>query len=115
MSKESNNTKSCNTRKKRSDRTHYLYLLEVKGLQYVGLTAKTASTPKKSVMTRFMKHVYRARSENKTWALYKAMRKFGPESFSVSVLESVRGKAEAHKREVELIHKMRPALNTASN
>ncbi len=102
-------------RKKRADRTHYVYMLEVNGMTYIGITAKTCSTPNKSVMTRFKKHTYRARTENKKWALYKAMRKFGPEEFTVTILDSVRGKAEAHKREVELIHKFRPVLNTASN
>ena len=108
-------SKPSKTRKKRSDRTHYVYSLEVNGLQYVGITAKTCSTPRKSVLTRFNKHVYRARTENKDWALYKALRKYGPDAFEVSILETLRGKKAAHAYETELIHKARPALNTASN
>lgn len=102
------------TRKKRNDRTHIIYCLDVQGLSYIGITAKTCSTLNKSVLTRFNKHYYRSYSENKNWPLYKAFRKFGIEAFEVSILEVVRGKAVAHKRECELIKSLKPELNIAS-
>jgi hypothetical protein len=49
------------------------------------------------------------------WPLYEAMRKFGSENFKVFILETVRGKANAHKRELELILELQPKLNLASN
>lgn len=100
-------------RKKRSDRTHVLYELVVGNDSYIGITAKTETTVNKSVLTRFNKHVYRSRTENKTWPLYEAMRKHGPEAFTVYVLETVRGKLAAHGRERELIREMKPTLNLA--
>ena len=100
-------------RKKRSDRTHVLYELVVGNDSYIGITAKTETTVNKSVLTRFNKHVYRSRTEDKTWPLYEAMRKHGPEAFTVYVLETVRGKLAAHGRERELIREMKPTLNLA--
>jgi hypothetical protein len=100
-------------RKKRTDRTHIIYELVVNGKSYVGITAKTESTVTKSVLSRFAKHTYRARTEDKVWPLYTAMRKFGAEAFEVFVLETGRGKAWAHQRERELIAEMQPVLNLA--
>ena len=99
-------------RKKRSDRTHIVYMLTSGSDFYIGVTAKTASTVKRSVMTRCMKHLYRARSEDKSWLLYETMRERGTESFTVSVLAVLRGKTEAHNFERELIRTHRPNLNT---
>lgn len=99
-------------RKKRSDRTHIVYQIESGEDFYIGVTAKTASTVKKSVMTRCMKHLYRSRSEDKSWALYECMRERGVEGFVVRVLAVVRGKSEAHNYERGLIRELRPNLNT---
>lgn len=99
-------------RKKRSDRRHVIYTLEVAGLAYVGLTV-FERTEKKSVVRRFQKHVSRAKVETgKKWTLCKAIRKHGAEKFIVSVVATVKGKSEAHKAERALIMKLRPALNT---
>ncbi len=99
-------------RKKRSDRTHIVYMLTSGPDFYIGVTAKTASTVKKSVMTRCMKHLYRSRSEDKGWALYETMRERGTDAFTVSVLAVLRGKTEAHNFERELIRAHKPNLNT---
>jgi hypothetical protein len=64
------------------------------------------------VLVRYNKHVYRSRSENKSWLLYEAMRERGMDAFTVSVIDVVRGKAEAHTCERALIRKYRPNLNT---
>jgi len=100
-------------RKKRNDRTHLIYSLQVGKVEYIGITAKTCSTAHMSVRSRFKKHTYRARTEDKNWPLYIAMRKFGPDAFHVHILESVRGKAAAHARERELIATRKPKLNLA--
>lgn len=99
-------------RKKRSDRTHIVYQINSGADFYIGVTAKTASTVKKSVMTRCMKHLYRSRSEDKSWALYECIRERGVADFVVRVLAVVRGKQEAHAYERGLIRELRPNLNT---
>jgi len=100
-------------RRKRVDRNHVIYELTVLGLTYVGVTAKTESTALKSAVTRANKHYYRARTENKNWLLCEALRQLeSKEDVIVRVLEVVRGKAAAHKREVVLRRELGPALNT---
>ena len=101
------------TRKKRVDRTHIIYELRVAGGNYIGVTAKTESTINKSVLARAAKHFYRAKRENKAWALCQALRTLNSkEDIEVLVHETLRGKAQAHKREVELRRQLRPTLNT---
>ena len=106
-------TQTTATRKKRTDRNHIIYELRVRGQNYIGVTAKTESTINKSVLARAAKHFYRAKKENKDWALCVALRELADKSeIEVYVHEVVRGKAAAHKREVELRRELRPALNT---
>ena len=101
------------TRKKRTDRNHIIYELVVNGMNYIGVTAKTESTVNKSVLARAAKHFYRAKKENKDWSLCVALRALNDKSeIEVFVHEIVRGKAAAHKREVELRRQLKPALNT---
>jgi hypothetical protein len=100
-------------RKKRVDRTHIVYELEVNGLTYVGVTAKTESTALKSARTRANKHWYRARTEGRDWLLCVALRELDDKSqIGVRVLATVRGKAEGHDLEVQLRRELMPALNT---
>jgi hypothetical protein len=101
------------TRKKRVDRTHIIYELRVNGASYIGVTAKTESTINKSVLARAAKHYYRAQKEAKNWALCRALRTVASKNdIEVLVHETLRGKAEAHKRERELIKQFNPELNT---
>ena len=80
------------TRKKRVDRTHIIYELRVNGQNYIGVTAKT---------------------ESKNWLLCEELRKLANKNeIEVLVHETIRGKAAAHKREVELRRIIKPALNT---
>ena len=100
-------------RKKRVDRNHIVYELRVNGLAYIGVTAKTETTINKSVLARAAKHFYRAKTENKSWLLCQALRGLNSkEEIEVLVHEIVRGKAAAHRREVELRRQLKPALNT---
>ena len=101
------------TRKKRTDRTHIIYELRVNGASYIGVTAKTETTINKSVLARAAKHFYRAKTEAKDWALCVALRSLTDKSeIEVLVHETLRGKAAAHKREVELRRQLHPTLNT---
>jgi len=100
-------------RKKRVDRNHIIYELVVNGLNYIGVTAKTESTVAKSVRARAAKHFYRAKKENKNWSLCVALRELSDKSeIEIRIHEIVRGKAEAHRREVEIRRMIKPALNT---
>jgi hypothetical protein len=100
-------------RKKRVDRNHIIYELVVNGLNYIGVTAKTESTVAKSVRARAAKHFYRAKKENKNWTLCVALRELSDKSeIEIRIHEIVRGKAEAHRREVEIRRMIKPALNT---
>lgn len=100
-------------RKKCVDRNHIIYELRVNGLNYIGVTAKTESTVLKSVKSRAAKHFYRAKTESKTWLLCEALRQLSSkDEIEILVHEVVRGKAEAHRREVELRRALRPILNT---
>jgi hypothetical protein len=100
-------------RKKRVDRNHIIYELRVSGDNYIGVTAKTETTVLKSVRSRAAKHFYRAQKESKDWLLCHALRKLNDKSeIEILIHEIVRGKAEAHKREVELRRMLKPTLNT---
>jgi hypothetical protein len=100
-------------RKKRTDRNHIIYELRINGLNYIGVTAKTETTINKSVLARAAKHFYRAKTEGKNWLLCEALRGLNDKSeIEVLVHEVIRGKAAAHKREVELRRAINPALNT---
>ena len=106
-------TQTNTIRKKRTDRNHIIYELRVAGGNYIGVTAKTETTINKSVLARAAKHFYRAKREAKDWALCHALRSLNDKSeIEVYVHEVIRGKAAAHKREVELRRAIMPTLNT---
>jgi hypothetical protein len=106
-------TQTLATRKKRVDRNHIIYELVVNGKNYIGVTAKTESTVGKSVLSRAAKHFYRAKTETKNWLLCAELRTLADKSeIECYVHEVIRGKAEAHKREVELRRQIKPVLNT---
>jgi plasmid stabilization system protein ParE len=108
-----NTMQAQTTRKKRSDRNHIIYELRVAGGNYIGVTAKTESTVLKSVRSRAAKHFYRAKTENKDWTLCVALRALqSKDDIEIVVHEIVRGKAAAHKREVEIRRAVQPTLNT---
>ena len=99
-------------RRKRVDRTHIVYQIQSGSDFYIGVTARTESTVLKSVRVRMNKHLYRSRSEARSWRLYEALRERGPEAFVYAILAVVRGKREAHILERGLIRELRPTLNT---
>lgn len=106
-------TQTLAQRKKRVDRNHIIYELVVNGKNYIGVTAKTESTVNKSVLSRAAKHFYRAKTETKNWLLCAELRTLADKSeIAVYVHEVIRGKAEAHKREVEIRRMVKPVLNS---
>lgn len=103
------------TRKRRFDRNHVVYYIKNVVTQefYIGITALVYNGNVKRTLTRRMqKHLQRALTEDKNWSLCVSLREHGPESFVFGPLEVIRGKAEAHVRETELIQEHNPALNT---
>jgi hypothetical protein len=103
------------TRKRRSDRNQVIYYIEhvATGDYYIGLTALNYNgNVKRTLHRRMQKHWQRALTENKTWGLSRALRKFGAEAFVYGVVEVVRGKKAAHAKETELINTYQPRLNT---
>lgn len=99
--------------KKRSDRNHIIYELVLPQGSYIGVTAKTESTVAKSVRARAAKHFYRAKTEARDWLLCRALRELTDKSeIEIRVHEIVRGKALAHRREVEIRRHLNPLLNT---
>ena len=99
-------------KKKRSDRNYVLYLLEMNGESYVGLTVSQGRAFLRSVKVRVQKHLSRARREDKDWSLYTFLRSQEDVQVTYQVLEVVRGRKPAYQRERELIQELEPTLNT---
>jgi len=100
-------------RKTRTDRNHAIYVITntVTAEQYVGVTVCSGNV-KKALKVRMQKHVRRALTENKDWALCKSIRANGVNAFTYGLVETLRGKALAHARERELTKMHNPTLNT---
>lgn len=106
---------SKNTRKRRTDRNHAIYVITNirTNEQYIGITAVVFNgNVKRSLTRRMQKHMQRAQAEAKDWGLSRNLRDFGADAFTFGLLEVVRGKKEAHARETQLIKHFDPALNT---
>ena len=101
-------------RKKRSDRNHVIYEIEnsITGATYLGVTQAIGRAFIYSALRRFQKHVSRSNRENKSWALYKDMRKYGADVYNVYLIEVVKGKAEVHKLETEMLRTGNYKLNS---
>jgi hypothetical protein len=101
------------SRKPRVDRNHIIYEIVTPVGSYIGVTAKTQTTVLKSLRARAAKHYYRAKTERKDWLLCQYLRGLADKSeIDIRMHEMIRGKADAHKRERELIRELKPALNT---
>lgn len=100
-------------RKRRQDTRHAVYVVTntVTGEQYVGITV-VGQRVAKALRVRMQKHVRRALTEGKSWALCASIREHGAQAHTYGVLEFVRGRKPAHARERELIRAHQPALNS---
>lgn len=101
-------------RKKRIDRNHIVYEIinTVNFKRYIGVTQAIGRAFNYSAYRRFQKHISRAKQENRDWALYKDMKKYGPDVYDVYVKDVVRGKAEAHRLEKFYLNNFQYKLNT---
>lgn len=101
------------TRKRRQDTKHVVYVITntVTQEQYIGITV-CGQQVKKALRVRMQKHVRRAVTENKDWALCNSIREYGVDTHTYGVVEFVRGRKPAHARERELIREFAPALNS---
>ena len=105
--------KTTVTRKRRQDTKHAVYMLVNTNTNesYIGITV-CGQQVRKALRVRMQKHVRRALTENKSWALCASIREHGAEAFTYGIVEFVRGRKPAHARERELIAEFAPALNT---
>lgn len=100
-------------RKRRTDRNHLVYRISVDEDSYIGVTVVSFNGNKaRTLKRRWQKHVQRALAEGHDWNLSRAIRKHGPEAFTVEIIQVVRGKKLAHSVERELIRQFNPNLNT---
>lgn len=83
----------------------YLVTNALNGHGYIGFTTKTADR-------RLKEHLYGARVRLHNGHFYRAIRKHGPEHFSVKVLRECRNVDEAIEWEINLIASMRPRYNS---
>ncbi len=101
-------------RKKRSDRNHIIYKLTntVTNESYIGVTVVTGRAYLKSLRSRWIRHIYKAKIGMAEYPISISIRTHGEESFTREIITLVRGKKNAFQTEAELINEIKPALNT---
>jgi hypothetical protein len=102
------------TRKKRSDRNHIVYKITCDTTRdsYIGVTVAIGQAYLRSVKVRFQRHWSAAICNDKDWKIASFIREHIDASYRYEVVEVVRGRKSAHKRERELIGLLSPTLNT---
>jgi len=100
-------------RRRRQDTKHAVYCITntQTGQQYVGITV-CGPNVRRALKIRIQKHIRRAVTENRDWALCQSIREYGTLAHAYGLLEIVRGRKPAHARERELIREFNPELNT---
>lgn len=100
------------SRRRRQDTKHAVYCITntVTGAQYIGITV-CGQAVRRALKIRIQKHIRRAVTENKDWALCRSIRDYGSAAHTYGIVEFVRGRRPAHARERELIRAHAPALN----
>ena len=101
------------TRKRRQDTKHAVYMLVNTNTNehYVGITV-CGNAVKQALKVRLQKHIRRAVTENKDWALCQSIREHGAEAFAMLLVDVVRGRKAAHAYEREIINGQNPELNS---
>lgn len=95
----------------RRDSNFVIYVAEHNGQHYIGLTRKGSTTVIQAVKERWRRHVSRARHEDRAWELYRYIKQGAWDGWRHSVLDVVRGRAEAYALERELVKMIQPELN----
>lgn len=101
------------TRKRRQDTKHAVYMLVNTNTaeSYIGITV-CGNRVRQALKVRFQKHVRRAVTENKDWALCRSIREHGADAFVMLLVDIVRGRKPAHAVEREIINGHLPELNS---
>lgn len=101
-------------RKKRSDRNHIIYKLTntVTNETYIGVTVVSGRAYLKSLRSRWIRHIYKAKIGMTEYPISISIRTHGEESFTREIITLVKGKKSAFQVESELINEIKPALNT---
>jgi hypothetical protein len=95
----------------RRDSNFVIYVATHNGQSYIGLTRRGSTTVAKAVKERWRKHISRARHEDRAWVLYKYIRAGNWAGWEHTVLDVIRGRAEAYALERELVRQIQPQLN----
>jgi len=95
----------------RKDSNFVIYTAEHNGLVYIGLTRKGTTSVVKAIKERWRKHISRAKHEDRAWELYKYIRAGNWDNWEHTVIDVIRGRAEAYAYERELVKLFKPQLN----
>ena len=95
----------------RRDSTFIIYVAMHNELAYIGLTRRGTTTATRAVKERWRKHISRAKHEDRAWELYKYIKSGNWDGWTHTVLDIVRGRAEAYAYERELVKLLEPELN----
>ena len=95
----------------RRDSNFVIYVATHNGMSYIGLTRKGSTTVVRAVKERWRKHISRARHEDRAWELYKYIKKGNWADWEHTVIDVIRGRAEAYAYERELVKLFEPELN----
>jgi hypothetical protein len=100
-------------RTRRSDSAYVIYeAMSPEGQNYIGVTGKTESSAMASALERWRRHRSRGVHEAREWPLYRYLREGGLDMlWKITVIEVVRGRAEAYVREKTIIAERKPTLN----
>ena len=95
----------------RSDSNYIIYAATHNGQSYIGLTRKGTVSIAKAVKERWRKHISRAKHEDRAWVLYQYIKGGAWTDWEHTVIDVIRGRAEAYAYERELVKQMQPELN----
>ena len=95
----------------RKDSNYIIYAATHNGQSYIGLTRKGSVSVAKAVKERWRKHISRAKHEARAWVLYKYITAGNWDNWDHTVIDIVRGRAEAYAYERELVKQIQPELN----
>jgi hypothetical protein len=95
----------------RKDSNYIIYVATHNGQSYIGLTRKGTVSVAKAVKERWRKHISRARHEDRQWVLYQYIKNGAWDGWEHTVLDIVRGRAEAYAYERSLVKHIEPELN----